>query len=156
MGQGWTGIGVPVRCCTECNKVLQSAKLAHHTPKDMFKDNITGSRYTQLTLHSCNSVTLCVTPHRDSNPHFSMTRTRSKTPTTYPFYPQTLILFSELCVPDPTRPSPFHTLSWLPWPRLCNPILDLLIPLLRLQPCIVPHSYKSESPMYCGPSLNID
>ena len=79
-----------------------------------------------------------------------------ETPTAYPFYPQTLILFSELHVPDPAQPSPFHTLSWLPWPRLHNPVSDLLIPLLRSQPCIVPHSYKSESPIYCRPSSNID
>ena len=85
-----------------------------------------------------------------------MTQTCSKTPTTYPFYPQTLILFSELRVPDPPRPSPFHTLSRLPWPRLHNPISDLLIPLLCLQPCIVPCSYKSKFPMYCRPSSNIN
>ena len=47
-------------------------------------------------------VTLCVTLHWNSDPHFSMTQTHSKTPTAYPFYPQTLILFSELHMPDPT------------------------------------------------------
>ena len=46
-------------------------------------------------------VTLHVTPHRNSDPHFPMTRVRFKTPTAYLFYPQTLIMFSELRMPDP-------------------------------------------------------
>ena len=99
-------------------------------------------------------VTLRVTPHWNSDPHFSMTRTCSQTPYHVSLLSTNLNL--ELHVPDPAQPSPFHTLSRLPWPRLCNPVSDLLIPLLCSQPCIVPHSYKSEPPMYCRPSSNID
>ena len=79
-----------------------------------------------------------------------------RSPPTYSIHPQTLVLFSELCMPDPAWPSLFHALSQLPWPRLRNSVLDLLIPLLRSRPCIVPCSYKSEPPMYCRPSSNIN
>ena len=58
-------------------------------------------------------VTLCVTLHQNSDPHFPLTQVCSKT-ITASFYPQTLILFSELHMPNPARPSPFHAHSWLP------------------------------------------
>ena len=99
-----------------------------------------------------DTVTLRVTLHQNSGPHFPLTRV-SKTITVYPFYPQTLILFSELHMPNPPRSMP---IPGYPDRGFHNPISDLLIPLLHSRPCIVPHSYKSESPMYCRPSLNID
>ena len=100
-------------------------------------------------------VTLYVTPHRNSDPHFSMTQTYTKI-SYHVSHPQTLVLFLELHVLDPTLPSLFHTLFRLPWLRLCSPVSDWLIPLLCLQLCIVPHNYKSEPPMYCRPSSNIN
>ena len=43
-----------------------------------------------------------------------MTRVCPKTLTEYPLYFQTLILFSELGVPNPAQPSLFHAHSQLP------------------------------------------
>ena len=58
----------------------------------------------------------------------------------------------------PTLPNPPRSMPIPSYPDrgFSNPISDLLIPLLRSRPCIVPHSYKSESPMYWRPSSNID
>ena len=57
--------------------------------------------------------------------------------------------------PCPTFPIPCP-LPIYPDRGFCNPVLDLLIPLLHSQPCIVPSSYKSEPPMYSRPSSNLD
>ena len=63
--------------------------------------------------------------------------------------------WNSICPTLPNSPHPMPIPGY-PDQGFHNPVLDLLIPLLHLQPCIVPHSYKNESPMYCRPSLNIN
>ena len=64
-------------------------------------------RVVELILEKfLQCVTLCVILHWNSDPHFPLTRVCSKTLTAYPFYPQTLIPFLELHMPNPARPPP--------------------------------------------------
>ena len=80
-------------------------------------------------------VTLRVTPHWNSDPHFPLTRVCSKTLTVYPFYPQNLnsIFRTPYAQPSPTLPNPPCSIPIPSYPDrgFRNPISDLLIPLLR-------------------------
>ena len=103
---------------------------------------------TQLTSYIIDKTmtqVICYTPiHVSPWPKLIL-----KSSTAYPALPQTLVSIFGTPHLDPAQPSPFHALIQLPWPRLRNPISGLLFPSPCLWPCVVPHRYKSEPPMYC-------
>ena len=116
--------------------------------------------YDHAHIQNWHNVTLRATLYRNSNPYSPSTHVRFQDP----YFVSITFLFSILTlnldsifetpytqpVPPCSMPVPiYHGQGF------CNPVSDLLIPLLCSQPCIVSSSYKSESPMYHRPSSNI-
>ena len=138
------------------SRTYTSPFLLHSLPCTISVVMKASHRYKVESVWIVTNVTLRVTPHRNSNPCLPLTQVSFQDPYCISILTSNLnSIFRTLYTqPRLTLPIPYPP-AYPNW-GFSNPVLDLLIPFLHSRPCIVPHSYRSESPMYCRLSSNID